>query len=70
MPTQVQDDTVHPQTSGGSRGPHSLSPSSAQKIPTKAELLASQSKSMSCIARTMEARTEGKRALLAIKMDI
>ena len=70
MPGQVQDGTVHSQASGGSRGQRSPSPSLAHKLPTKAELLASQSKSMSCIARTVEARTEGKRALLSMKMDI
>ena len=70
MPGQVQDGSVHPQTSGGRRGHRSLSPSSAQKLPTKAKLLASQSKNMSCIARTMEARKKGKRALLSIKMDV
>ena len=53
-----------------SRGHRSPSPSLAQKLPTKAELLASQSKSMSSIARTMEARTEGKGALSVVKMDI
>ena len=66
----MQDDSVHPQTSGGSKGHRSPSPSSAHKLPTKAELLASQSKSMSCIAQTMEARTEEKGALLSMKMDI
>ena len=70
MPGQVQDGSVHPQTSGGSRGHRSPSPSSTQKLLTKAELLASQSKSMSCIARTMADRTEGKEALLSLKMDI
>ena len=69
-PGQVQDGSVHSQTLGGSRGHHSPSPSSTQKLPTKAELLASQSKSMSCIARTMAKWTEGKRALLSLKMDI
>ena len=54
----------------GSRGLRSPSPSSGQKLPTKAELLAPQSKSMSSIARTMEARTKGKGALLVVKMDI
>ena len=58
------------QVQDGSRGPRSLSPSSGQKLPTKVELLASQSKNMSSIARTMEARTEGKGALLVVKMDI
>ena len=58
------------QVQDGSWGHRSPSPSSAQKLPTKAELLAAQSKSMSSIARTMEARTEGKRALLNVKMDI
>lgn len=69
-PGQVQDASAHPQTSGGSRGHRSPSPLSTPKVPTKAELLASQSKSMSVIARTMEARTEGKGALLSVKMDI
>ena len=64
------DASVHPQMSSGSRGHHSPSPSSTQKVPTKAELLASQSKSMSVIARTMEARIEGKGVLLSVKMDI
>ena len=54
----------------GSEGHRSPSPSLAQKLPNKAELLASQSKSMSSIARTMEARTKGKGALLNVKMDI
>ena len=58
------------QVQDGSRGPCSLSPSSGQKLPMKAELLASQSKSMSSIARTMEARTEGNGVLLVVKMDI
>ena len=58
------------QVQDGSRGHHSSSPLSAQKLPTKAELLAAQSKSMTSIARTMEARTEGKGALLNVKMDI
>ena len=58
------------QVQDGSRGPHSPSLSSTQKLPSKAELLASQSKSMSSIARTIEARTEGKGALLVVKMDI
>ena len=66
----MQNGSVHSQTLGGSRGHGSPSPSSAQKLPTKVELLASQSKSMSCIARTMELRTKGKGALLSIKMDI
>ena len=67
---QVQDGSVHLQTSGGGRGHCSPSPSSTQKLPTKAELLAAQSKSMTAIARTMEARSEGKGALLSLKMDI
>ena len=70
MPDQVQDGSVHPQTLGGSKGHRSPSPSLAHKLPTKVELLASQSKSMSCIARTIEARTKGKGALLSVKMDI
>ena len=70
MSNQVQDGSIHPQTSGGSRGHRSHSPSSMQKLPTKVELLASQSKSMSAIARTMEARSERKGALLSLKMDI
>ena len=68
-PTQVQDSIVHPQISG-SKGHHSLSLSSTQKLPSKAKLFASQSKSMSSIAWTMEARIEGKEALLSVKMDI
>ena len=58
------------QVQDGSRGHRSLSPSSAQKLPTKVELLASQSKSMSSIAQTIEAKIEGKGALLVVKMDI
>lgn len=68
-PSLVQDATTQPLPSG-TRRPRSLSPCSTQKIPTKAEILASQSKSMSSIARTMEARTAGKEALLSVKMDI
>ena len=67
---QVQDGSVHLQTSSGSKGHRSPSSSLAQKLPTKNELLASQSKSMSCIAQTMEGRTKGKGMLLAVKMDI
>ena len=46
------------------------SPSSTEKLPSKAELLATQSRSMQSIAGSMEARTEGKEALLSLKMDI
>ena len=70
MSGQVQDGSIHPQTSGGSKGHRSPSPSSSEKLPTKTEFLALQSKSVSCIARTMEARKEGKGALLSVKMDI
>ena len=69
-PSQVQDGSIHPQTLGGSRGHRSPSPSSTQKLPMKAEPLASQSKSMSAIARTIEATSKGKGAFLSLKMDI
>ena len=69
-PGQVQDDSLHPQSLGGARSHCFPSPSLAQKLPTKAKFLASQSKSMSSIAWSMEARTERKEELLFIKMDI
>ena len=58
------------QVQDGSRGLRSPNLSLAQKLPSMGEFLASQSKSMSSIAQTMEARTEEKGALLVVKIDI
>ena len=69
-PSQVQDVNLQPQTPSRGVGTYSPSPSSGQKLPSKAELLAAQSKSMKSIAHSMEVRTEGKEALLSLKMDI
>ena len=70
VPSQVQDANLGLQVPTCGAGTRSPSPSSSQKLPSKAELLAPQSKSMKSIARTMEVRTEGKEALLSLKMDI
>jgi hypothetical protein len=69
-PSQVQDANPGPQAPTRGAATRSPSPSSNQKLPSKAELLAAQSNSMKSIARSMEARTEGKEALLSLKMDI
>lgn len=69
-PSQVQDVNPIWQASSHGAGTRSPSPSSNQKLPSKAELLAAQSQSMSSIARSMQTRTEGKEALYSLKMDI
>ena len=66
----MQDAPAETQASPHRAPTRSSSPSSTQKLPSKAELLAAQSRSMQSIARSMEARTEGKEALLSLKMDI
>ena len=66
----MQDVPAGTQASPHQVATRSPSPSSIQKLPSKAELLAAQSRSMRSIARSMEARTEGKEALLSLKMDI
>ena len=69
-PSQVQDALPRPRASLHRAGTHSPSPSSTQKLPSKAELLVIQSRSMKSIAGSMEARTKGKETLLFLKMDI
>ena len=70
VPSQEQDAPPGPQPFNQRVGTLSPSPSSAQRLPSKVELLATQSRSMRSIARNMEARTEEKKALLSLKMDI
>ena len=70
LPSQVQDAPAGMHASLHQAPTCSPSPSSTQKLPSKAELLVAQSRSMQSIARSMEARTEGKEALFSLKMDI
>ena len=69
-PSQMQDAPLRPQPSSQRVGTHSPSPSLVEKLPYKDELLVAQSRSMRSIACNMEARTEGKEALLSLKIDI
>ena len=59
-----------PQPSKNRGDNHSPRPCSSQKFPSKARLLASQSKSIRSIAHNMEERTIEKEALFSLKMDI
>ena len=69
-PSQVQDAPPGLQAFARQADIRFPSPSSTQKLPSKAKLLAAQSRSMPSIACNMEEQTEGKEALLSLKMDI